>query len=66
MLDIKPSSLEYKMVPSTKVAITSLDLHMSLDVSVQAATEYPYLSFANISLSELPSFSLGIVPQQER
>ena len=64
--DIKPSSLEYKMVPSTKVAINSLDLQMSLDLSVQATSEYPYVSFVNVSLSELPDFSLRIVPQQER
>ena len=54
------------MVPSTKVAINSLDLQMSLDLSVQATSEYPYVSFVNVSLSELPDFSLRIVPQQER
>jgi Ca2+-dependent lipid-binding protein len=64
--DIKPSALEYKMVPSTKVAINSLDLQMSLDVAIQATSEYPYISFVNISLSGVPEFSLRIVPQQER
>ena len=52
-------------MPSTKVAINSLDLQMSLDVSIQGTPEYPYLSFVNISLSEIPDFSLRIVPQQE-
>jgi hypothetical protein len=54
------------MVPSTKVAINSLDLQMSLDLSLEATPDYPYLSFLNISLSGVPDFSLRIVPQQER
>ncbi|KAL7485327.1 hypothetical protein ACHAW6_010921 [Cyclotella cf. meneghiniana] len=65
MLDIKPSSLEYKMVPSTKVAINSFGLQLPLDLSVQATSEYPYISFVNLSLSSIPDFSLRIVPQQE-
>eukprot|EP01082_Thalassiosira_pseudonana_P003356 g2950.t1 g2950 contig12:1131315-1134421(+) len=65
MLDIKPSSLDYKMVPSTKVSINSFDAQMTMDVSVKVSAEYPYISFVNVSLAEIPDFNLRIVPQQE-
>lgn len=63
LLDIKPSALEYKSLPSTKVSINSLDAKATLDVSVLCSPIYPYISFVNISLVEIPAFSLRIEPQ---
>lgn len=54
------------MLPSTKVAISSLDAHVSLDVSVKGSWDYPYVDFVNVSLSKIPDFNLRIVPQSER
>lgn len=54
------------MVPSTKVSINSFDAQMTMDVSVKVSAEYPYISFVNVSLAEIPDFNLRIVPQQER
>jgi|688.fasta_scaffold2076866_2 Ca2+-dependent lipid-binding protein len=64
--DIKPSTLEYRSIPSTKVSINSLDAKATLDVSVKCTPDYPYISFLNISLVEIPAFSLRIEPQNER
>jgi len=41
MLDIKPSSLEYRMVPSTKISINSHDLQLSLDLSLKPHQNIP-------------------------
>ena len=65
LLDIKPSTLEYKSLPSTKVSINSLDAKATLDVSVICSPVYPYVSFLNVSLAEIPAFSLRIEPQSE-
>ena len=65
LLDIKPSNLEYKSLPSTKVSINSLDAKATLDVSVICSPVYPYVSFLNVSLAEIPAFSLRIEPQSE-
>ena len=65
-LDIKPSTLEYRSIPSTKVSINTLDAKATLDVSMKCSPDYPYISFINISLVEIPAFSLRIEPQGER
>lgn len=64
--DIKPSSLEYRSLPSTKVSVNSLDAKATLRVSVTCSPDYPYVSFLNISLAEIPDFNLRIEPQSER
>jgi Ca2+-dependent lipid-binding protein len=65
-LDIKPSTLEYRSIPSTKVSINTLDAKATLDISIKCSPDYPYISFINISLVEIPAFSLRIEPQGER
>jgi len=65
LLDIKPSSLEYRSLPSTKVSINSLDAKATLSISVKCSPDYPYVSFLNISLAGIPDFNLRIEPQSE-
>ncbi|KAL3811172.1 hypothetical protein ACHAXA_002736 [Cyclostephanos tholiformis] len=65
LLDIKPSTLEYRSIPSTKVSINTLDAKATLDISIKCSPDYPYISFINISLVEIPAFSLRIEPQGE-
>jgi hypothetical protein len=63
--DTKPSTLEHKLLTSTKVSINSLDVKATLDVYVICSPLYPYISFLNVSLAEIPAFSLRIKPQSE-
>jgi len=66
LLDISPSSLDYKMVPTTTLSINSLDAELQLDVSLKSIPGYPYISSMNVSLSqEIPDFSLRIEPQSQ-
>jgi Ca2+-dependent lipid-binding protein len=67
LLDISPSSLDYKMVPTTVLSINSLDAELQLDVSVKSIPSYPYISNVNVSLShEIPDFSLRIEPRSQK
>jgi hypothetical protein len=63
--DIKPCTLEHKSLPSTKVSINSLNVKATLDVYVICSPLYPYISFLNVSLAEIPAFSLRIEFQSE-
>mmetsp|Transcript_10908 Transcript_10908/g.26895 ORF Transcript_10908/g.26895 Transcript_10908/m.26895 type:complete len:1052 (+) Transcript_10908:143-3298(+) len=65
LLDIKPSSLEYQSLPSTKISINSLDARATLSVSIKCSPDYPYVSFLDISLADIPDFNLRIEPQSE-
>jgi len=65
MLDIRPSSLEYKTLPTTKISINSLDTQVKLDAYVKGIPDYPYISTVNITLSEIPDVNLRIIPQSE-
>ena len=67
LLDVSPSSLDYKMVPTTTLSINSLDAELQLDVSVKSISHYPYISNVNVSLShEIQDFSLRIEPRSQR
>lgn len=67
LLDISPSSLDYKMVPTTTLSVNSLDAELQLDVSMKCIPSYPYISNVNVSLSqEIPDFSLRIEPRSQR
>ena len=67
LLDISPSSLDYKMVPTTTLSINSLDTELQLDVSVKNIPSYPFVSYVNVSLShEIPDFSLRIEPRSQK
>jgi hypothetical protein len=43
-----------------------LDAKGTFNLSVKCTPEYPYISFLNISLVEIPDFNLKIEPQRER
>ncbi|KAL7553507.1 hypothetical protein ACHAWF_016813 [Thalassiosira exigua] len=62
---IKPSSLEYRTIPSTTVSINSLDAKATLDVYIVCSSDYPYVKFLNVSLVKIPEFNLRIEPQSE-
>lgn len=64
--DIRPSSLEYRSLPSTKLSVNSLDVTATLSLAVKCTPDYPYISFLNVSLVEIPDFNLKIEPQSER
>lgn len=67
LLDISPSSLDYKMVPTTTLSINSIDAELQLHVSVTSIPTYPYISNVNVSLThEIPDFSLRIEPRSQR
>ena len=67
LLDISPSSLEYKMVPKTTLSVNSLDAEVLMDVSVTSRPSYPYISYVNVSLAhEVADFSLRIEPRSQR
>lgn len=67
LLDVSPSSLDYKMVPTTTLSINSLDAELQLDVSVKSIPTYPYISNVNVSLThEIPDFSLRIEPRSQK
>jgi hypothetical protein len=67
LLDISPSSLDYKMVPTTTLSINSLYAELQLDVSVKSIPTYPYISNVNVSLShEIADFSLRIEPRSQK
>lgn len=65
-LDIKPSSLEYKSLPSSKISVNSLDAKATFNLAVKSAPDYPYISELDFSLAEIPDFNLKIEPQSER
>lgn len=66
LIDIKPSSLEYRSLPSTKISVNSLDAKATLNLAVKCTPEYPYISFLDVSLVEIPAFNLKIEPQSQR
>ena len=47
LLDVSPSSLEYKMVPKTTLSVNSLDAELTLDVSLTSRPSYPYISISS-------------------
>lgn len=65
VLEIKPSQLPYRSLPSTRVSINSLDATATLNLAVKCSQEYPYISFLSISLVEIPDYNLKIEPQSD-
>ena len=65
ILEIKPSQLEYRSLPLTRVSINSLDATVTLNLAVKCSQEYPYVSFLSLSLVEIPDYNLRIEPQSD-
>jgi hypothetical protein len=59
---VKLSSLEYSLLPSTKVSIHAVDVTLPLEVSISVRPDYPYTSNLEISLSDAPECNLRITP----
>jgi len=47
------------------VSINSLDAKATLSVSARCSPDYPYISYLDVSLAELPEYNLRIEPQSE-
>jgi hypothetical protein len=60
--EVKLSSLEYSLLPSTKVSIHAVDLTLPLEVSVSVRPDYPYIAALELSLSEAPECNVRITP----
>lgn len=62
ILEVKLSSLQYAMLPSTKVSIHSMKMRLPLQLSLSAMPEYPYVSKLRISLAHAPDCKVRITP----
>lgn len=59
---MKLSSLEYAMLPSTKVSVHAVDITLPLNVAVSVRPDYPYISTLQLSLSVAPECNIRITP----
>lgn len=59
---MKLSSLEYALLPSTKVSVHAIDVTLPLKVAVSVRPDYPYISTVQLSLSEAPECNVRITP----
>lgn len=63
--DIKLSTLDYALLPSTQVAIHSFDMRMPLEVTVEMMQEFPFIKGIKASLSAIPSCRVRVTPLSE-
>eukprot|EP00543_Licmophora_paradoxa_P002149 CAMPEP_0202444500 /NCGR_PEP_ID=MMETSP1360-20130828/3558_1 /ASSEMBLY_ACC=CAM_ASM_000848 /TAXON_ID=515479 /ORGANISM="Licmophora paradoxa, Strain CCMP2313" /LENGTH=460 /DNA_ID=CAMNT_0049060517 /DNA_START=12 /DNA_END=1394 /DNA_ORIENTATION=- len=62
VLDIKLSSLHYAMLPSTRIAVSSLGTKLNLLLTTKAGGMMPFVSDLEVSLLEYPDINLRIMP----
>lgn len=62
---MKLSSLDYALMPSTKLSITALDTQLSLDATFELDPSYPFISFLNVSITEAPACRVRVTPVSE-
>lgn len=60
--EVKLSSLEHAILPSTKVSVHAVDVTLPLKVSVSAIPDYPFISTLKVSLAEAPECNVRITP----
>lgn len=60
--DVKLTSLEYALLPSTKVSISSLQANLSLKVTAIASPSNPFISAIHIAMIQVPSCSARVMP----
>ena len=65
VLDIKLSSLDYALLPSTKLSINSLDVQAPVELTITFSPTYPYVSTLNITMEEMPKYKFRIMPSSE-
>ena len=61
-LDVKLSSLDYALLPSTQISAHSFEANLPLKVKVASIPEYPFISVLEFSLSESPECHIRITP----
>jgi hypothetical protein len=62
VLEVKLSSLEHAILPSTKVSVHAVDVTLPLKVSVSARPDYPFVSTLKLSLGDAPECNVRITP----
>mmetsp|Transcript_54298 Transcript_54298/g.65490 ORF Transcript_54298/g.65490 Transcript_54298/m.65490 type:complete len:933 (-) Transcript_54298:226-3024(-) len=62
ILEVKLSSLDYALLPSTKLSIHAVDVRLSVELSVTFIPESPFISFLNVSIAEMPKVNVRITP----
>ncbi len=60
--EVKLSSLEHAILPSTKVSVHAVDVTLPLKVSVSARPDYPFVSTLKLSLGDAPECNVRITP----
>jgi len=60
--EVKLSSLEYALLPSTKVSVHAVDVTLPLKASVSVRPDSPYISTIELSLSGAPECNVRITP----
>ena len=64
-IEMKLSTLDYALLPSTQVAIHSFDMRLPLEVTVEMMQEFPFLKGIKVSLSEVPPCRVRVTPLSE-
>ena len=63
--EMKLSTLDYALLPSTQVAIHSFDMRLPLVVTVEMMQEFPFIKGVKVSLSEVPPCRVRVTPLSE-
>lgn len=61
-VEVKLSSLQHALLPSTKVSVHAVDVTFPLKISVSVRPDYPYVSTLELSLAEAPECNIRITP----
>lgn len=59
---MKLSSLDYALLPTTKISAHSFEASLPLKVVVSSTPDYPYISLLEFSLSKSPECNIRITP----
>ena len=65
ILDIKLSTLDYALLPSTQVAIHSFDMRLPLELTVEMMHQYPFVKGIKASLTKVPPCRVRVTPLSE-
>lgn len=60
--EIKLSTLDYALLPTTHVAIHSLDMRLPLEVSFETMDIYPFIKTIRVSLTKIPPCRVRVTP----
>ena len=65
LIDIKLSTLDYALLPSTQVAIHSFDMRLPLELTVEMMHQYPFVKGIKASLTKVPPCRVRVTPLSE-